>query len=144
MCPRMSTPLPRLEEARRAEEGRTRGPDPSSLAIVSGLAHAVIRRVTVERRLLGGQDQIGYGQFQARKAEDESSKGSERTVSFEKWLDTDEEAMSRCIGSVSRHDKYSQRDWQAWEKIQGTGDSSMKILQEQRIWCQCSENRLHD
>ena len=70
----LSTPLPRLEEARRAEEGRTRGPDPSSLAIVSGVAHAVIRRVTVERRLLGGQDQPGYGQFQARKAETKAAK----------------------------------------------------------------------
>ena len=26
--------------------------------------------------------------------------------------------MCRSIGSVSRHEKYSQRDWQAWEKIQ--------------------------
>ena len=26
--------------------------------------------------------------------------------------------MGRSIGSASRHEKYSQRDWQAWEKIQ--------------------------
>ena len=53
-----------------------------------------------------------------RIGRDESSKGSERTLSFENWPDTDEEAMRRSIGSVSRHEKYIQQDWQAWEKIQ--------------------------
>ena len=26
--------------------------------------------------------------------------------------------MCRSIDSVSRHEKYSQREWQAWEKVQ--------------------------
>ena len=68
VCPRMSTPLPRLKEARRAEKGRTRGPDPSSLAIVSGVVLTVMRRVIVERRLLGSREQPGRRQFQAGEA----------------------------------------------------------------------------
>ena len=76
MCPRMSTHLPRLKEARRAAKGRTRGPDPSLLAIVSAVVHTVIRRATVERRLLEAK-------ISGRKGGCESREGSERTFSFE-------------------------------------------------------------
>ena len=51
------------------------------------------------------------------KGKDESSKGRERTVSFEKWPDTDEEAMCRSIGSVSRHEKYNAVDDEMGERI---------------------------
>ena len=91
-----------------AEKGRTRGPDPSSLAIVSGVVHTVVQRVTVERRLLGGQEQPrSRRQSQAGKAETKAAKAAKELCFFEKWLDTDEEAMCRSIGSVSRHEKYS-------------------------------------
>ena len=47
----------KTEGGKESEKGKTRGPDPSSLVIAPGVAHMVIRRVTVERRLLEGQEQ---------------------------------------------------------------------------------------
>ena len=93
MCPLMSTKLPRPKEARRAEKGRTRGPDPNSLAIVSGVVRTVIRRVTVERRLLGSREQPGRRQCQARKVKMKAAKAVKELLPFKKWLDTDEEPM---------------------------------------------------
>ena len=62
------------------------------------------------------------------KGKDKSSEGRERASSFDEWPDVqedkmsgekpDEEAVGPLVGAVSRHEKYSPRDWRAWEKIQ--------------------------
>ena len=62
------------------------------------------------------------------KGRAKSSEGRKRASSFDERLDVqedktsgekfDEEAVGILIGAASRHEKYSQRDWRAWERIQ--------------------------
>ena len=62
------------------------------------------------------------------KGKAKSSEGRKRASSFDERLDVqkdktscekfDEEAVGIFIGAASRHEKYSQRDWRAWERIQ--------------------------
>ena len=62
------------------------------------------------------------------KDKDKSSEGRKRASYFDEWPDVlednmsgekpDEEAVGPLVGAVSGHEKYSQRDWRAWEKIQ--------------------------
>ena len=116
MCARMPTLLPRLKEARRATKGRTRGPKFIGHCFWCG-AHGHTKS-DCRKKAAGRPRTARSPTVPSRKGRDENSKGSARTLSLEKWPDTDEEPMCRSIGSVSRHEKYSLRDWQAWEKIQ--------------------------
>ena len=61
------------------------------------------------------------------KGKAEGGKGKKRTSSLDEWPDgqenppSDEKAIkkvARLFAAVSRHKRYSQRDWQAWERIQ--------------------------
>ena len=64
------------------------------------MTHTVTRRVTVERRVLGGQEQPGHRHFQTGKAETKAARVVKEFDPWRsEWLDTDEEAMCRSIGS---------------------------------------------
>ena len=84
--------------------------------------------MTAERRLLGSREQPGRRRFQARKAEPKAAK-AERELRpsmsdqiFKRTKRLVRNLMRKqwgpLIGAASRHEKYSQRDWRAWERIQ--------------------------
>ena len=62
------------------------------------------------------------------KGKGKCDKGKKGASSLDEWPDgqeaqpSDEKAIEEVaglfVGAVSRHERYSQRDWQAWERIQ--------------------------
>ena len=114
MCTRMSTP--RGKESEKGKDTRSRPKFIGHCFWCGAHGHT---KSDCRKKAAGKPTTAWSPTLSGWKGKDESSRASERTLSLEKWPDTGEEAICRSFGSVSRHGRYSQRDWQAWEKIQG-------------------------
>ena len=79
------------------------------------------------------------------KGRGKGGKGKKGTSSLDEWPDgqenppSDEEAIEEVaglfVGAVGRHERYSQRDWQAWEQIQ---KQARQQSESYKTGCQCS------
>ena len=79
------------------------------------------------------------------KGKGKGGKGNKRASSLDEWPDGEEnphekgpeEAAALFVGAVSRHERYSQRDWQAWERIQKQERDQWKSYTSANLFCQC-------
>ena len=140
MCPTDVDALAKTQ-ARRTEKGRTRGPDPSSLAIVFWCGAHGHTMSDFRKKAAGRPRSAPSRTVSGLKAETKEANVVKEPLSFEKRPDTDKEAMCRSIGSVSRREKVQPASLASLGKDPGTGASSTEISQERRIWCQCGGRR---
>ena len=107
--PWMSTPLPRPREARNAARGKTKR-----------------RQVKEVRRQLFLVWRVwSHDGRKCPKAKVAKARRERRTLTsgqtfrkLHRLMRATAEVAGFFVGAVSRHERYSQRDWQAWERIQ--------------------------
>ena len=81
------------------------------------------------------------------KGRGNGGKGKKGASSLDEWPEgqeaqpSDEKAIEEVAGlfvcAVSRHERYSRRDWQALERIQKQAQNQWTLLQERQPLCQC-------
>ena len=141
--PRMSTPLPRPREARKAARGKTReASQRSSKATISGVSRVVTMEDCQKKaagkphvpKSLRGPDPKPKGKGKGGKGKKRRPLTSSHTV----------RTFSRLMRKPSR--RLQERDWQAWERIQKQAQNQWKSYKSGNLCANAvgRENRFDD